>query len=457
MKILLIQPPISPVDFAAGRLVLNEPLALEIIAACVPNHEVRILDMRLGDDLEKELSTFQPDIVATTSYTAGVYAATDILKKVKIYNQRILTIIGGHHATLMPQDFNREFIDVIVIGEGEITFPELIETYEAKRDLGKVKGLALPREGKLVFTSPREIMADLDVAPFPARHLTEKYRQRYFRGAWQPIASIYTSRGCPYRCDFCAMWKVARGKYRVRDPERVVDELAGIEEEYIDVVDDNTLHDVRRAERMYQAIKKRGIRKKYKLYARSDTVVRHPEIIKKWREIGLELILIGFESFRDEELRAHKKQNTTKNNQDAIRILHTQGIEIAAYFLIDPDYTVSDFLALGDYVDRLNLTHPVFTILTPFPGTELFEKRKPKLTNWNYELFDFCHSLLPTKLPIKIFHECLANLYWRCYGTDRHHEGRESVVSKTTGEQFYRGFREGYKDYTKPVVSSVDS
>jgi len=449
MRVLLIQPPISPIDFAAGRLVLNEPLALEIIAACIPDCEVRILDMRLDEDLKRELDSFQPDIVATTSYTAGVYAALATLKKVKIYNQNILTVVGGHHATLMPQDFNREFIDVIVIGEGEITFPELVEVYQTGNDLKKVKGLALPQNGKLVFAPPREIIANLDIAPFPDRHLTKKYRRQYFRGIWQPMASIYTSRGCPYRCDFCAMWKVARGKYRVRDPERVADELAGIQEEYIDVVDDNTLHDVARAERMYRAIKERGIRKKYKVYARSDTVVKHPEIIEKWREIGLELILIGFESFRDEELWAHRKQNTVQNNEEAICILHANGVEIAAYFLIDPNYTVSDFLALGDYVERLNLTHPVFTILTPFPGTELFQKRYNELTDWNYELFDFFHSLLPTKLPIKIFHKCLANLYRRCYATNKNLQGRKSVVSQTTGQQFYRGFLEGYKDYGK--------
>jgi len=449
MRVLLIQPPISPIDFTAGRLVLNEPLALEIIAACATNHDVRILDMRLDDGLERELDGFQPDIVATTSYTAGVYAALATLKKVKTHNQRILTVVGGHHATLMPQDFNREFIDAIVVGEGEVTFPELIDAYEAKDDFKKVKGLALPQNGRLVFTPARETIADLDVAPFPDRHLTKKYRHRYFRGTWQPMASVYTSRGCPYRCNFCAMWKVARGKYRVRDPGRVADELAGIEEEYVDVLDDNTLHDVERAVMMYQAIKERGIKKKYKLYARSDTVVKHPEIIEKWREIGLELVLIGFESFRDEELREHRKQNSIQNNEEAIRILHANGVEIAAYFLIDPSYAVSDFLALGDYVERLNLTHPVFTILTPFPGTELFEKRCTELTNWNYELFDFCHSVLPTKLPIKIFHECLANLYWRCYAPDKNCQGRKSVVPEITGQQFHRGFLEGYKDYGK--------
>lgn len=143
MRVLLIQPPVSPIDLAVGRLVLNEPLALEIIAGCATNCEVRILDMRLDDDLEREVDTFQPDIVATTSYTAGVYAALATLKKVKMYNQHILTVIGGHHATLMPQDFNKEFIDVIVIGEGEITFPELIEVYQTKN------------EKALNFNSPR--------------------------------------------------------------------------------------------------------------------------------------------------------------------------------------------------------------------------------------------------------------------------------------------------------------
>jgi len=449
MRILLVQPPISPIDFAAGKLVLNEPLALEIVAACIANHEVRILDMRLDENLKSELDGFHPDIVATTSYTAGVYAALATLKKVKTYDQNILTVVGGHHPTLMPQDFNREFIDAIVIGEGEITFPELIDAYEAKSDPGKVKGLAFPQNGNLVFTPSREIIRDLDLAPFPERQLTKKYRHRYFRGAWRPMASLYTSRGCPYRCDFCAMWKVARGKYRVRNAERVAEELASIEEEYIDVVDDNTLHDVRRAEMMYRTIKERGIKKKYKLYARSDTVVRHPEIIEKWREIGLELVLIGFESFRDEELRAHRKHNTVQNNEEAIRILHANGVEIAAYFLIDPGYTVSDFLALGGYVERLNLTHPVFTVLTPFPGTELFKKRRAELKNWNYELFDFCHSVLPTQLPIEVFHECLANLYRRCYSPDRNRRERKPVVSERTGEQFYRGFLEAHKDYGK--------
>jgi len=454
MRLLLVQPPISPIDFAAGKLVLNEPLALEIIAACVKGCQIRILDMRLDKGLEQELVTFQPDIVATTSYTAGVYAALAVLKKVKMYNQHILTVVGGHHATLMPQDFNKEFVDAIVIGEGEITFPELLEAFRAETDLNKVRGLALPKEGMLSFTPPREAIADLDTVSFPDRELTREYRQHYFRGTWKPMASFYTSRGCPYRCNFCAMWKVAKGKYRVRSAERVADELATIREEYIDIVDDNTLHDVKMAETLYREIKRRGIKKKYKIYARSDTVVKHPEIIEKWREIGLELVLIGFESLKDEELRAYGKHNTVQNNEEAIKILHANGVEIAAYFLIDPNYGASDFLALGDYVERLNLTHPVFTILTPFPGTELFWERYNELTSWNYELFDFCHSVLPTKLPIKEFHECLANLYRRCYASEGNRQGRKSVISERMGHQFYRGFLEAHRDYAK--VSSFE-
>jgi len=435
MKVLLIQPPPNPTTIGVESIFLNEPLALEIIAAGIPHHEVRLLDMRLNYDLEHQLDTFQPDIVATTAYTVEVYTVNSILQKVKEYNRNILTVIGGHHATMIPEDFNKEFIDVIVIGEGEITFQELVDTYEKEGNLRKINGLALPQEGTLLFNRARKAIADLDKSPFPNRDLTKEYRNHYARGKWRPLASMMTSRGCPFRCDFCAMWKINEGKYRLRSPESVVKELTIIEEKYIDFADDNTLHDLKRAEKIYNLIKEKGIKKTYKLYARSDAVVRQPDIIEKWKEIGMELILIGFESFRDKELQARNKRNTIRNNEEAIHILQENGVEIAAYFLIDPNYTKEDFDALGDYVEKMNLTHPAFTILTPFPGTDLFEKRYNDLVTHNYEKFDFFHSLFPTKLPEEEFYKHLGNLYRRCYSLNKNKE--ENILSKEMFQKFY--------------------
>lgn len=443
MKVLLIEPPINSNVIAAGLVVLNEPLALEIIAATIPNHEVKILDMRLDSHLMEELNSFQPDVVATTSYTAGVYTANQILQQVKKYNPKILTVIGGHHATMVPEDFNKEFVDVIIIGEGEVTFKELIDTYESRGNIKNIKGLALPQNGNLYFTPSRELLSSLDQMPIPNRDLTKKYRHEYFRGSWSPSASMVISRGCPFRCDFCAMWKITHGKYRIRTPESVVNELMQIDEEYIDVVDDNTLHNVKKAEEIYQLIKERGIKKKYKLYARSDTIVKRPDIIEKWREIGLELLLVGVESFRDEELKARNKLNLACHNEEAIRILHKNGVEMIAYFLIDPDYTEDDFNALAEYVKKMELAHPVFTVLTPFPGTDLYEKRYHEFITYNYELFDFFHPILPTKLPIEKFCQCLAELYRKVYSSKE----SQKFFSSEMVKKFYLSIMNAHEAY----------
>lgn len=415
MKVLLVQPPSPPNIIGEGIAFLAEPLALEIVAAGIPHHDVRILDMRIEPNLQKELEDFEPDIVGTTSYTPGVYQAQNVLKSVKYYNPDILTVIGGHHATVMPEDFNKEYVNVIVIGEGEVTFKELVDAHEKGEDFENIDGIAIPQNGELVFTQKRELIPNLDDMPLPARHLVENYRGQYFRQTWRPVASLMTSRGCPYRCTFCALWKVAGGKYRTHSPEFVVDKIANIEGKYIELTDDNALHDVKRAERIYELIKERGIQKTYKLFARANTVVKRPDIIEKWKEIGMKLILIGFESFRDSELKKINKATTVRTNNEAIRILHKNDVEIASYFIVDSNYDKEDFDALAEYVERMHLTQPFFTVLTPFPGTELYQEKSDELITQNYELFDLAHSVLPTKLPIKEFYECLANLYRRAY------------------------------------------
>ncbi len=255
MKILLVQPPLSANIIGAGIFYLSEPLALEVVAASIPHHDVKILDMRVEPNLKQYLNSFQPDIVGTTAYTTDVYTANRILREVKEYDKNILTVIGGHHATLLPNDFNKESIDVIVVGEGEHSFQELVDAYKYKNDIRKVNGLILYNNGELFSTPSRPAITNLDNTPLPARHLTKRYRDKYFRGSWRPAASMMTSRGCPYRCNFCSVWKREKGRYRTRSPERVVREIESIEENYINISDDNFLQDPKRAERIYELIK----------------------------------------------------------------------------------------------------------------------------------------------------------------------------------------------------------
>jgi radical SAM superfamily enzyme YgiQ (UPF0313 family) len=147
------------------------------------------------------------------------------------------------------------------------------------------------------------------------------------------------------------------------------------------------------------------------MQARSDSIVRRPDIIEKWAEIGLSIVLIGFEKFRQDELTDLRKRSSIRTNEEAARILRANGVDIWGAFIVDPSWRRPDFDALIDYVRRLKISFPQFTILTPLPGTAFFREKLNELTTRNYELFDFLHSVLPTKLPIREFYENMARLY----------------------------------------------
>lgn len=436
MRILLVEPGISPFDVTTGLLGLAEPLALEAIAAEVePHHEVELLDMRLGKSLQQKLEAFGPDVVATGTVAATMHLGKEILKQAKEFEPKILTIVGGHHATMMPNDFDKEYVDIIVVGEADFTFAEIIRRYEKNQHLGSIRGLYLKKDGTRFFTGDYELI-DLDEIPIPRRELTAGDRDEYFRGAWRPITSMVSSRGCPFKCKFCSLWIMNKGKYRTRKAEFVVDEIAGIEGEYIDFVDDNTLDDLKRSERLTSLLKSRGIKKKYKLYGRPDTVVKRPDFIEKWKDVGLQILLVGLESFRDKELREWRKTNTAEINEKAVHILQQNEIELSAYFVIDPQYDRQDFQRLSEYVARMGLTHPIFTIVCPFPGTELFKERYDDLITRDYRLFDLFHTVFPTKLPLNEFYEEFAKLYARAYSFDKYKQIAGTGKFASTDEQF---------------------
>lgn len=414
MRVLLIQPPLSSNPFIS-KFGISEPLAFEILASTIPHHDVKILDMRLENKLLKnEIESFRPDVVGTGCVTAGYYECIKVLKEAKKLNPKIITIVGGHHASVMPQDFAKDFIDFIVVGEGEATFPELCESLEMKKDLSSVKGLAIPRDGSLLFTEERPLI-DMKEMPIPRRELTSRYRHLYFRGTWRPIACIIGSRGCSFRCTFCCQWMLNRGKYRVRAPELVVDELARIEESFVIFIDDNSWEDFEWVEQLYLKIKDSRIKKNYQIYARSDLIIKRPSLIEKWREIGLKAVLVGFESFKDEDLKRLNKKNTIDKNNQAAHILKTNAVDIIGYFMVDPSYTEEDFERLIGYIHDLDIDQPVFSILTPFPGTMLYDQMKDQLITKNYEYFDAMHSVIPTAIPAPKFYDSYRRLFSKAY------------------------------------------
>lgn len=411
MRVLLVQPPVAKRVVGFSKFGCPEPLALEILAASSADHDVRILDMRLDLQLDGLIRDFSPQVVGVTGYTPNVPQMLAVCSRVKELDAKIVTVVGGYHATLCPEDFHTTDVDVIVVGEGESTFPALLTALEESSDLEEVAGLVFRRGEEQVATEPRQLLADLDESPLPARHLTDAYRENYFFQFWSSPSPVETARGCPYKCKFCSVWVFHRSRCRFKSPERVLRELERVRSDIAYFVDDNFLQNLRRADRIHQLITEAGIKLKYWMQARSDSIVKRPDVVERWAEIGLSTVLVGFEKFREDELADLEKRASVETNEEAARILRANGVDIWGAFIVDPTWRKSDFDALIDYVRHLKVSFCQFSVLTPLPGTEFFREKLSELTTGNYELFDFLHSVLPTRLPARQFYGEMARLY----------------------------------------------
>ncbi len=452
MRILLIQPPKSPSTIGGEDLYMHEPLSLEYIAAgVVTDHDVEILDMRIERNLNRILADFRPDVVGITAYTVNVNTVKGLFQEIKRWNPEVFTVVGGHHATVLPEDFLSSDIDLIIMGEGVFVFREVMRRLEGREGFEGIKGIVYRKDGRII-KNPPEPLVDLDAFPFPERGLTKRYRRHYFTEWMKPLASIRTSKGCPFRCSFCALWKLTGGRYLKRRPEMIVKELAEIKEEFVFFADDESLIDVKRMKELAGLIKEAGIKKRYFLFGRSDTIAKHPELIELWKEIGLERVFVGLEFFRDDDLRYIKKGSTIRDNEKAIRILHDLGIEIYASFIVRPDFSREDFRQFRRYYRSMRLNFATFSVLTPLPGTDLYEEVKDRLITHNYDYFDFIHTLLPTSLPLKEFYKEMCSLYKMAIPLDKglsflkKFPLREIPMMLRRSNKILRQIRDAYKD-----------
>jgi radical SAM superfamily enzyme YgiQ (UPF0313 family) len=413
MRILLVQPEYQIAGFGFRLAAMPEPLHLEILAASVPDHEVCIFDMRIEANLMGVLEKFDPQMVAVTSLTPEVYAAREIMLAVKEYSTEIFTVVGGHHATLMPEDFAMPQVDAIALGEGEYVFPPLVEAVTAgQANLASVPNILWRnRDGRFVRNPRKMPSPGMDSLPKPRRDLVSKYREEYFFLFDKPDSSVAASRGCPYRCNFCSVHEFFQGKTRQMTAERVIEEIRDIETRHITFVDDNFLMNHKREDRLADLIREQGIDKSYSMECRTDSIARHPELVEKWVDIGLYAVLLGLEGASDESLQNVNKSNKLAVNDEAIRILKANGVIIWGAFIVDPQWTADDFKRLRDYVDEKEITHTQFTVLTPLPGTELYRRRFDQLLTYDYTCYDTLHAVTPTRLPRKEFYRHFARLY----------------------------------------------
>jgi radical SAM superfamily enzyme YgiQ (UPF0313 family) len=376
------------------------PIGLGYLAAVLrqSGETVRIFDFRAGryDEtrFKNELFEFAPDVVGISSLSFHVQPTFEIARMAKETSATCHVVAGGPHASGLPEHcLSSPWIDTVVIGEGERTFLELMDALRGRRELGGIKGLGYKNDCGIQLNPPREFEEDVDAIPYPAFDLfdLEKYYDRPDPHGMVPrhkrYMPILTSRGCPFRCTYCHR-TLGKG-FRPRSPENVVGEMEllyhrhGIREFHIE--DDVFNLKIDRAKQILDLMLRKKLRVSIQLPngVRVDCIDK--ELAQLFRKAGVFMTAVGVESGSSEVLRAMKKGLQLDKVERGIRLLKDCGILVWGYFMIGfPGETRAQMEATTGLACRLPLHFASFSIVTPFPGTELFDAIKGQIDKTEY-------------------------------------------------------------------------
>lgn len=341
------------------------------------------------------LKKHRPDFVGISSMTGGYRNALRMARIAKEF--RAFVALGGYHPSAMPDKvLASPYVDAVVRGEGEMTLVDLVINGPGR----PVKGLSFKDEGNIVHNPDRELIDNLDDLPMPLRSLRPP---RFGRpGDDYHCDTVYTSRGCPNRCTFCAN-SVVHKRWRARSPENVVEELALLHRKdfrrEVKIYDANFMTDIERVNRIADLMIENGLTN-FKIYleTRVIDIVKGEDTIKKLREVGLYEVGLGIESPDPVVLKKLKKGVTHRMTVKAIEILNRHHVRPGGFFIIghedDRPETIRGYTR---YAEDIGLgTRAIFFIMTPYPGTKVFEEahRAGKIIRYNWDLYNnFCPTM----------------------------------------------------------------
>jgi len=351
-------------------------IGLGYIAAWLEKHkkDVVVIDTKLErlniDKTLEKIKDLKPDIVGLTCMTHDFMEAVELAGKIKQFNKKIKTVIGGVHATALPFQTLKEQkeFDFAIYGEGEDTFLELVEALENKKDLSKIKGLGLRENGTIKINQPREFETNLDKYPMPAFHLFPKTKN----------AHIITARGCPHMCVFC-MQPYGR-KSRERSAENVLKEMEHVIKTYNPEIyrlnDETFAYNRERAIKILNGIIEKGL-DKTKKQASMRANILDLELLKKMREAGFDYIDLGIETGDAEILKAIKKGVTLEQTENSVKLIKQAKIRVGGNYIIGhPGETLETAKKTIKYAIKLNCDFNAIGLMVPYPGTEVAELAK---------------------------------------------------------------------------------
>jgi len=418
MRIMFVEPP-KDFWFVMGEY-LPPPFGILALAAYLEENvkgvDIQVVDCQAESiswkGLEKRIDSFRPDIVAPSSLaTCNVYTVLRALQTAKAVDPNIKTVVGGQHFTALAQESLQDYpeIDIVVRGEGEETLADLVRILDSHESLGNVRGISFRHDGDVVHMPSRSLICDVNSLPFPGYHFVRdnmhKYHFTMMTGPETKYALIEGSRGCPHRCTFCSQWRHWGGAWRIKSPQRIADEMEHCHAQYGSsffwLTDDNFDLSAR-AVALCDELERRELADEiiWFVQARCDDVANRGEVLTKMRRAGNLWILMGIERHDQSTLESFRKGTNVTNAKTAIDLLKKNDIFAQATFIIGERRDSHESIRkLREFVEDIDPDLAIFMILTPFPGTEVYEAAKQngwiEDTNWSH--YDMIHSIMRTE------------------------------------------------------------
>lgn len=374
-KWLIVQPKSgTPLRVDSGKVSM--PLNLLMVATLVQQQfDLDFIDERLGDKVPADLSTY--DIVAITARTLNAKKAYQIADAALAQGTRV--ILGGVHPTLMTEEASQHCTS-IVAGEIESVWEELAQ--DVHNDT--LQRIYRP-QGFQPMTTMVHPNFDIALQSPNARNYSSRI-------------PLLATKGCPIGCSFCCAPKIYGKVYRTRDVEYVLDEMRyhqhrmGRPDVHFSFMDDNICFRPAFIEELLNQMVGLGVKWNSNI---SMNFLEKPHIPELARQAGCELLSVGFESLLPETIKhVGKGSNRINQYKTVVENTHKQGIALQGYFIFGFDTDTSDvFQRTYDFIMENQIEFPVFTIATPFPGTDWFDEIKPRIAHFDWDKYDTIHYM----------------------------------------------------------------
>lgn len=374
-------------------------IGLGIIASILEKdgHSVEYIDMRASkitlNDIEQSLQKGKYanisflGMTATTPMINTTHKIASIFKK---YLPEIKIIVGGSHASALPEEvLSDNNIDIVVRGEGEYTFKDIVNGIkDNKNNIIKnsmINGISYrDKQGNIIHNKDRPLIENLDELPMPAYHLMpmEKYYPSPGSYKMLPAMSLVVTRGCMGRCTFCN--PITKGKMRSRSPEKIVEEIKYLMENYrikeVCFFDDLLTGIRENVEKMCSILIEKNIEISWSCFTRVNHV--EEQLFTKMKKAGCHTVLFGVESGNQGILDKMRKGITLEQVKKAVEICKKIGLETRASYIFgaigDTKETMQETM---NFALNLGTDHAIFTIMTPYPGTEVWKEALRNIKN----------------------------------------------------------------------------